>query len=232
MGQEIDGCGILILVQLVRILDAEFRLFVHQVERRIGDIDGAEIGLNPPFVGLAVRQGLFLEHHGPALRRLLEYIGIVGEHVWAPLIRGAIVDTINSVPGRLLQPVVDIFPVGNQVDINRLHFLAGHQAKRGIARSGNEIEAALIHKGDHFIRSRGSLDCDLAFSRLLEIGHPVIVLVAFTSLDIARPSHDIDLAFAGADFLLHVGNCGAGQCGDRHQGNESSLHRFHGHTSL
>ncbi len=67
LAQQVEGGLVLVLVELVRALDAEFRLVRHQVERRIGDMDRAVIGLHAALVGLAVRQGRLLEDDVPGL---------------------------------------------------------------------------------------------------------------------------------------------------------------------
>src|SRR5262249_46664342 len=112
---------------LVRILDSELRVLLAEIEGCVGDVDRAVMGLYPSLVALAVRQRLLLEHYRPALRRLFEDLGIVGEHVRSPLVGNAIVDAIDSVPWRILQPFVDGLPARDQVDIDWLHLLAGNQ---------------------------------------------------------------------------------------------------------
>jgi hypothetical protein len=103
---------------------------------------------------------------------------------------------IDRVPGRILEPIVNGLPTGDQVDIDRLNLLAGDQTERRIARGGDEIEAALVHERDHLVGGGGRLDVNLAARLLLEGGDPVIVLVGLTALDVAGPGDDIDLALA------------------------------------
>ena len=118
---------------------------------------------------------------------------------------------IDSVPGRVLQAIVDGLPAWDQVDIDRLNLLAGDQAERRVARGGDEIEAALIHERDHLVGCGGRLDVDLAARLLLEVGDPVVILVGLAALDVARPGDDIDLAFALADTRGHLGKRGAAE---------------------
>src|SRR5512141_1579761 len=82
--------SVLVRGELVRILDPELRLLLHEVDGCIGDIDRAVIGLHTSLVALAVGKGLLLEYDRPALRCLFEDIGIIGEHIRAPLIRDAV----------------------------------------------------------------------------------------------------------------------------------------------
>ncbi len=94
--------------------------------------------------------------------------------------------------------------------VDLLHRAALDQAQRGVARGGDEIEAAAIHQRDHFVRAAGGLHRDLAAGFLFEAGHPVVILVGFTALDIARPGDDGDFAFALADALQRLGLGGDG----------------------
>ena len=98
-----------------------------------------------------------------------------------------------------------VFQLGIEVEIDLLHPLAGDEAQRGVARGGDEVEAALVHQGDHLVGGAGGLDVDLAAGLLLEIGDPVVALVALAALDVSRPGDDIDLAFALADGFGHLG---------------------------
>ena len=90
-------------------------------------------------------------------------------------------------------------------------FLPATRRKRGIARGGDEIEAALVHQRHHLVGGGGRLDVDLAARLLLEGGDPVIVLVGLAALDVAGPGNDIDLAFALADGFGHFGKRGAAE---------------------
>ena len=110
-------------------------------------------------------------------------------------------DAVDGVPGRVLEPIVDGLPTRNQVDIDRLHLLAGDQSQRRIARGGDEIEPALVHQRHHLVGGRRRLDVDLAARLLLEVGDPVVVLIGLTALDVTGPGNDIDFAFALADAV-------------------------------
>ena len=223
---------VLVFVELVGILDAELRLLVHEVERRVGDVDRAVERLDSALVGLAVRQVLFLEHDRPALRRFLEDVGVVGEHVGTPLVGNAVVRAVDRVPRSILQTLVDVLPGRNEVDVDRLYALAGDEPERCIARRGDEIEAAFVHQGDHFVRRSGRLDVDLAAGRLLEVGDPVVVLVRFSPFDVAGPGDDVDLAFPGAHFLLHLLRAGNRRDRtDRNRRHEKTVSMIHDFSS-
>ena len=189
--QQVEGGLVLVFVEFVGVLDAEFRLVGHQVEGGVGDVDRAVIGLDAALVGLAVRQGHFLEDDVPALRRLvLEGFGVVHQHVRSPDIGRAVVDAVDRVPRRVLQPLVDGRPARDQVGVDRLDALAGDEAQRCVARGGDEVEAAFVHQRDHFVGGGGRLDADLAAGLLLEAGDPVVGLVGLAALDIAGPGDD------------------------------------------
>ncbi len=191
---------------------------LHQEDRRIGDVDRAVIGLHAPLVALAVGKRLLLEHDRPALRRLLEHIRVVGEHVRSPLEGNAVMHAIDGVPGRILEPIVDRLPARDQVDIDGLDLLAGDQAERRIARGGDQIEPALVHQRHHLVGGCRRLDVDLAARLLLEGGHPIVVLVGLAALDVTGPGNDIDFAFALADGFRRFGERDAAS---GKQGNDS-----------
>lgn len=162
LAQKIERCGVLVLVKFIRVLDPQVRLVMHEEESRIGDVDGAVIGLHPPLVRLPVGQRHFAEHHFPALRRLGKNVGVVHQYIRAPHVRRAVVLAVDGVPRGLHEPVVDGMPARNEIDVDLLNALSGDQAERRITRSGNDIEAALVHEGDHFIGRVGRLDPDHA----------------------------------------------------------------------
>ena len=200
--QEFDGSGILLFIELVGVLDAEFRLAGLQEKRRIGDVDRAVIGLHATLVGLAVGKRHFLEDDLPAFRRLIaEGLRIVHQHIRPPLIGRAVMLAVDRVPRCILQALVDIRPVLDEAGVDRLHLLAGNETERGVARGGDEVEAALVHQRHHFVGRRGGLHIDLAAGFLFEAGDPVVSLVAFAAFDIAGPGDDVHFAFALADFL-------------------------------
>ena len=90
-------------------------------------------------------------------------------------------------------------------------FLPATKRKRGVARGGDEIEAALVHQRHHLVGGGGRLDVDLAARLLLEGGDPVIVLVGLAALDVAGPGNDIDFAFTLAYGFGHFGKRGAAE---------------------
>ncbi len=208
--QQIERCLVLVFIQFVGILDAEFRLVLHEVERGVGDVDRAVIGLDAALVRLTVGKRHFLEHHLPAGRCFLEGFGVVHQDVRTPDIGRAIMNAVLGVPGRVLQALVDGLPRGDEVGVDRLNALAGHQAERGIARGGDQVEAAFVHQRDHFVGGGGGLDGDLAAGLGFELGDPVIVLVGFAALDIAGPGDDGERAFTLAEFLQRLLGDGVG----------------------
>ena len=199
LAQQVERRGVLLLAELVGVRDAELGLVRHQVLGGVGDVDRPVIGLHPALVRLAVGQRLLLEHHRPGRRRLLEHLGRVHQHVRAPLVGRAVVHAVDGEPGRVLQPVVDLRPGRDEVGVDRLHPLAGHEPERGVAGGGDEVEAALVHQRHHLVGGVGGLDVDLAAGRLLELGHPVEGRVGLAALDVARPGDDVELALAGAE---------------------------------
>ncbi len=215
LAQQLQHGLVLRFAQLVWVLDAQLRLGRLQVQRRIGDIDRPIIGLHAALVRLAVGQVLRLEQHAPAGGRLLEHVGVVQQHVRPPLVWGAVDLLVDHVPATVLQPWVDVLPVGDQGGIDWLHPLARDEPQRGIARGGDQVVAALGHQADHLVRGGGGLDADLAAGFLLEAGHPVVGLVAFTAFDVAGPGDDVQAALAGAQGLGRFGSlqAGAGQHG-------------------
>ena len=199
LAHDIERRLVLVFVQFIGVLDAEFGLLGHEIQGGVGDIDGPVIGLDSPLVRLAVRQRLLLEHHAPALRRVLEDVGVVHEDVGAPLVGNAVVFAVDRVPRRILQALVERLPAWDQRGIDLLHPLAGDKPQRGVAGGGDQVEVALVHQGDHFVRGAGGLHIHLAAGLFLEIRDPVGVLIAVATLDVSRPSDDIDLALALPD---------------------------------
>ena len=65
----------------------------------------------------------------------------------------------------------------------------------------DHVKAALVHQRDHRVGGAGDLHGDLADGLVLELGHPVALLVGGAALDVAGPGHDIDLAFVLAELL-------------------------------
>ncbi|MNZ96370.1 hypothetical protein D3C78_1155610 [compost metagenome] len=205
VAQQLDRRGVLLFVQLVGVGDAQRRLGGLQVERRIGDIDRPVIGLYAALVALAVGQVLLGEHHVPAFRCLGEDLGVVHQHVRPPLVGRAVVDAVDGMPRAVLQALVDVLPVRDQVGIDRLHALAVDQPQRGVAGGGDQVVAALGHQADHLVGGGGGLHVDLAAGVLLELGHPVVVLVAFTAFDVAGPGDDVEGTFGRAELFERFG---------------------------
>ncbi|MCY1548381.1 hypothetical protein D9M68_844860 [compost metagenome] len=115
---------------------------------------------------------------------------------------------IDRVPGGVLEALVEGFPIRDQLDVDRLHALAEHQAQGSVAGGGDQVVAALGHQADHLVGGGGGLHVDLAAGVLLELGDPVVVLVRLAALDVAGPGNDVELTFAGADLLQRFGGLG------------------------
>ena len=131
---------------------------------------------------------------------------------------------VDGVPGRILEAVIDRRPGRNEINVDRLHPLAGDQTQRGVARRGDQIEAAFIHQRHHLVGCVGGLDVDLAARGFLEFGDPVKSLVGFAAFKVAGPGDNVDLAFAGSNFSHHIrrGNS---------RGHDRKRHR-HGRTCV
>ncbi|MNG92144.1 hypothetical protein D3C79_510650 [compost metagenome] len=224
LAQQIEGGLVLLLVQFVRILDAERGLMAHQIEGCIGNVDGAIECLYPPLVGFAVRQGLLLEHHTPGVGRLGEHLGVVHQYVAAPLVGHAIVLAIYRVPGSILQAGVYLAVARDERQVECLHLAPRDEAQAGVAGGSHQIEAPLVHQGHHLVRGGGRLDADLAAGLLLEAGYPVVVLVGLAALHVAGPGHDIELAFTLAEFGRGGLDLACQQGRDQGQGQGGQFH--------
>ena len=224
LAQQIEGGLVLLLVQFVGILDAERGLVAHQIEGGIGDVDGAVECLHPPLVGLAVRQGLLLEHHAPGVGRLGEHLGVVHQDVAAPLVGHAIVLAVHRVPGGILQAGVYLAVARDERQVECLHLAAGDEAQAGVAGGGHQIEAPLVHQRHHLVRGGGRLDVDLAAGLFLEAGDPVVVLVGLAALHVAGPGHDVELAFTLAEGGGGSLDLACQQGGDQGQGEGGQFH--------
>ena len=112
LAQEVERGRVLVLVELVGVGDAELGLVRHQVLGGVGDVDRAVVGLDAALVRLAVGQGLLLEDHRPGGGRLLEDLGVVHQHVRAPLVGHAVVHAVDGEPGGVLEPLVDLLQDG------------------------------------------------------------------------------------------------------------------------
>ena len=231
--QQVKRRLVLRVIQLIGVLDTQSRIFLHQIQRGIGNVDGAVEGLDASLVGFAIGKVLLFKDNAPGRRLLVaKHLGVVHQYVPAPLVWHPIMFVVLKVPRRLLKARIDILVARDQANIDRLHLLAAYQAGRGVAGGGHQVEAAFIHQRDHFIRGAGRLYADFAAAGLLEIADPVEVLVRGTALDIASPSHDVHPSFALADFLqglLRQAYCAKG--GDT-QRDTGVLQEFHVERSI
>jgi hypothetical protein len=202
LDEQTDGFLILLLGELVGILDPELRSGRLQVEGGVGDVDRAVVGLDTVGVGGSIgKRGLF-EDDTPRLRwGIAEHFGVVHEHVGAPLVGHAVVLVVHRVPGSVLESLVDSRPAGDQLGVDLLDGAAGDEPQAGIARCRHQVELlGLGHEGHHLIGGAGGLDIHHAPGVRLESGHPVVVGVRLSPLDVARPGDDREGAFAFADL--------------------------------
>ena len=100
-----------------------------------------------------------------------------------------------------------VFPARDQVDVDLLHPLAGDEAQRSIPGCRHQIETTFVHEGHHLVGGIGGLDLYLAGGLFFETGDPVELGIGFTAFNVTRPGNDTHLAFAGAEFRHHVGQC-------------------------
>ena len=228
--QQVEHGLVLGFSQLVGVLNPQFRLRRLQVQRRVGNVDRAVIGLHAALVRLAVRQVLRIEDHTPAGRCLLEHAGVVHQHVRAPLIRRAVGLLVDHIPRRILETRVEVLPVRDQCGVDRLHTLADDQPQGGVAGGGDQVITTLGHQTDHFIGGGRGFHADLATGFLLEARHPVVGLVAFAAFDVAGPGDDIQLAFARTDGFQRLGGLDrdAGQQRGGHCTEQCGLVHEHG----
>ena len=154
----------------------------------------------------------------PALRGLLEDLGVVHEHVRAPLVGHAVVLAVHGVPGGVLQAGIHLAPARHEGDVDLLHPAPADQPEAGVAGGGHEVEAALVHEGHHLVGGRGGLHADLAARLLLEARDPVVALVRLPALDVAGPGHDRHRALAGSQLLQRASGGGRGRRGLRARG--------------
>ncbi len=63
LAQQLKGRFVLFFVEQVGVGNTQCRLGGFQVQRRIGDVDRAVLGLHAALVALAVGQGLLFEDH-------------------------------------------------------------------------------------------------------------------------------------------------------------------------
>jgi hypothetical protein len=101
----------------------------------------------------------------------------------------------------IFEAIVDRIPAGDQIQVDLLHPPAGDQPVAGVPRGGDQVEAALIHQGDHLVGGGSHLDVDLATGFLLESSDPIVIRVGLAAFDVAGPGDDIDLAFTLPDRL-------------------------------
>ena len=133
VAQHFQHGGILCFGELVRVFDTQLRLGRFDEQRRIGDINRAVIGLHASLIGFTVRQILFGKDDAPAVRRRREGFGVVHQQVWPPLVRRAVDFTADVKPFPFHNPLVEGFPVGDKIGVNRLDAFAHDQPQGGIA---------------------------------------------------------------------------------------------------
>ena len=117
---------------------------------------------------------------------------------------------VDEVPRGFLEALVDVRVARYASDVDWLHRAAADQAQRRVAGGRDEVVTALRHQRDHLVGRAGRLDVDLAARVFLEWRYPVVTLVGFAALDVARPGDDIDLAF---ERFCSGRRCGVGRGG-------------------
>src|SRR4029077_15991818 len=161
-----------------------------QVERRIGDEDGAVISGNLALVG-----GVGVPGRSPAGRRRIDDLRVVHQHVRAIHIGHAVVMAVDGVVPRRLQGLDDVLEVRNQVDVDLRHVAVGDQAVGRVAAGGNAIPlgaAALAHQGDHLVRGDGELYVYLATGLVGARRHPINLWVRLAALDVSGPGDQVE----------------------------------------
>ena len=151
LAKQVEGGVELLAIQGVGILDPYLGFVGHQIERRVRHVDGTVVGLDASLVGLAVGKRLLGEHDVPALRRGLEDIGVVHQDIRSPLVRHAVVFAVDGMPGRVLQPGIDVLPTGDEFGVDLLHPFPGDQPVAGIAGGGDQVESTFVHQRNHLV---------------------------------------------------------------------------------
>ena len=115
-----------VLVERVRVRDAEVGLRRHQVHGRVGDVDRAVVDRHR-----AVGRRAALEHDAPRVGRAVgERLGVVHEQVGAAAVGHAVRHAVDRVPRLQLEALEDVGVVRDQVGVDRRHLAAGDQARR------------------------------------------------------------------------------------------------------
>ncbi len=193
--EQVDGGRELLVVERVRVLDAQVGLGRHQVERRVGDVDRRVVRGHVAAVGRRV-----VEHRAPRVGSWAHLVGAVHQQVGAAAVRDAVGDAGDAVPWLHLQRVEDIDVVGHQVEVDRLDVTGRDQSQRRIAGRRHDVVLPCLHQADHVVGGRRGLHVDLAAGLLLERGDPVDGRVGRPVLGVAGPGHDVQLALRLAEL--------------------------------
>ena len=172
----------LLFRELVGICDAETRLGLAQVQRRVRDRDRIVVRGDDSLVGRVVDRA-------PAGRRDLELGGVVQQHIGAPLQRDSVMHAVDRVVGRILEVRLEVGPVWNQLFIHRPDVAAVDQPQVRVTRGRDHVPlpaATLLHQADHFVRRARGLGVDLAAGSVLKRLLPGVIDVAFPRDQVQR----------------------------------------------
>ena len=187
------------LRQLVRVLDPEARLRLHQVERRVRDLDRVVRHRELALVLRAVDRV-------PARRRRVHLLRVVDERVRSPLHRDAVVLAVDRVVRRRLERRQEVLPARDLVDVDRLDVARVDEAKARVARGRDEVVLAAsaapvrVHEREHLVRRAGVLAVDGAARLLLERLREALVRVV-------RPLDHVERALSLADRRRQSSTC-------------------------
>ena len=194
--EQVDRGLELLVVERVRVLDAQVGLGRHQVDGGVGDVDRRVVGRH---LARVVRR--VVEDGRPRVGRRRHDLGVVHQQVGATAVRDAVGDPVDAVPRLHLQRVEDVGVVGHQVGVDRLDVAGRDQPQRRVAGGRNDVVLAGLHQVDHVVGGRCRLDVDLAAGLLLERRHPVDGRVGAAVLGVAGPGDDVQLALGLAQLL-------------------------------
>ena len=189
--QEVDRSVELVLVELVRILDAEVRLGRLQVDGSVGDEDLVVVD----------RQLALVVGAGPdrlPASGVLRKNRVVEDHlVHAAPMWHAVTNAVDRVVRLPLEALVHVRVVRDQVEVHRRDVFLRNEPQRCVARRRDAVVRARRDEIDHVVGAGTVLRVHLAAGLLGELVGPRLVRVA-------GPDDEVDLALAprvGLDLL-------------------------------
>ena len=111
--KKVDRRCKLRFVERVGVCDAQLRPSVHQLNRRVGDVDGRVVNREP-------LRRVGVEHFLIPARLVFGRVLVPHQLVGAAAVRDAVVDAIKRVVRLVLQRRVDVGVVRHQVNVHRL----------------------------------------------------------------------------------------------------------------